>query len=322
MQAPSESELLQLRLSAIRWEADGVQSFEFRDVADRALPGFLPGAHVDLHLPNGMSRSYSLCNDCAETDRYVVAVARDAKSRGGSIAMHDTLRVGQLLKVGRPRNHFPLDEEAAKSVLIAGGIGITPMWCMLQRLQALGRDWELFYAARGRQNAAFLRELRALSAQHPGRVHLHFDQEQGLFDLAPVLRALPAGAHVYCCGPLPMLEAFERLTADRPPAQVHLEYFQAKDAPAAAGGVQVELSRSKKVVTVAEGKTVLDAVLDAGIDVPYSCMEGICGSCEVVVLEGEPDHRDSVLSDQQKRSNKTMMLCCSGARSARLVLDL
>lgn len=314
---------LQLRLTAIGYEADGVLSFEFRDPAGRELPPFTAGAHIDLHLPNGMNRSYSLCNSSAETHRYVVAVARDAKSRGGSVYLHDTLRVGQLLQVGPPRNHFPLAEDAARSVLIAGGIGITPMWCMVQRLHALGREWELFYAARGRQNAAFLRELHALAADHPGRVHLHFDQEQGPFDLAPVIRDhVPAHAHVYCCGPLPMLQAFERETAHLPREQVHLEYFQAKGAPVSAGGLEVELSRSRKVLQVAAGKTVLDAVLDAGVDVPYSCMEGICGSCEVAVIEGEVDHHDSVLSDQQKRTNKTMMICCSGAKSARLVLDL
>jgi vanillate O-demethylase ferredoxin subunit len=313
---------LQLRLTAIRYEADGVLSFEFRDPAGRELPAFAPGAHIDVLLPNGMSRSYSLCNTCAETNRYVVAVARDAKSRGGSTCVHDTLRVGQLLTVGRPRNHFPLDESAGTTVLIAGGIGITPMWCMLQRLEALGSDWVLHYAARARQNAAFLGELHALAARHPGRVRLHFDQEQGRFDLEPVCRQIPASAHVYCCGPLPMLQAFEQATAGMRAEQVHVEYFQAKDAPVTAGGLQVELSRSRKIFFVQEGKTVLDAVLDAGVDVPYSCMEGICGSCEVAVLEGEPDHHDSVLSDHQKQSNKTMMLCCSGAKSPRLVLDL
>jgi vanillate O-demethylase ferredoxin subunit len=318
-----DTHALPLRLAAIRYEADGIQSFEFRDPAGRALPPFTAGAHVDVQLPNGLGRSYSLCNSSAETHRYVVAVARDAKSRGGSTCMHDSLRVGQVLRVGAPRNHFPLEEAADQSVLIAGGIGITPMWCMLQRLEALGRSWTLFYAARARQNAAFLDALHALSQQHPGRVHLHFDQEQGPFDLAPVVQAhVPPGTHVYCCGPLPMLQAFERATKHLPAGTAHLEYFQAKDAPVAAGGVEVELSRSKKVLVVAPGKTVLDAVLDAGIDVPYSCMEGICGSCEVGVLAGEPDHHDSVLSDHQKRSNKTMMLCCSGAKSARLVLDL
>lgn len=316
-------EALQLRLATIRHEAEGVHSFEFRDAAGGQLPAFAPGAHIDVHLPTGTVRSYSLCNSSAETHRYVVAVARDARSRGGSTAMHDTLKVGQLLKIGAPRNHFPLNEQAGKTVLIAGGIGITPLWCMVQRLQALGRDWQLFYAARSRQHAAFLADLKALAAQQAGRVHLHFDQESGPFDLGFVFNGqLPPDAHVYCCGPLPMLRAFEQATQGLPPEQVHLEYFQAKDAPVAAGGVEVELSRSKKIFFVAEGKTVLDAVLDAGVDVPYSCMEGICGSCEVTVIAGEPDHHDSVLSDQQKLSNKTMMICCSGAKSARLVLDL
>lgn len=317
------TDTLPLRLTAIRYEAADILSFEFRDPSGGELPAFQAGAHVDVHLPGGLVRSYSLCNSSAETDRYVVAVARDARSRGGSSAMHDKLRVGQLLQIGKPRNNFPLDETARKSVLIAGGIGITPMWCMVQRLQALGQDWELFYAARARPNAAFLRELHALEAAHPGRVHLHFDQEQGLFDLTPVIRGqVGADAHLYCCGPLPMLQSFERATEAFPREQVHVEYFQAKDQPVTAGGVEIELCRSKKIFFVGEGKTVLDAVLEAGVDVPYSCMEGICGSCEVAVLEGEPDHHDSVLSDQQKQSNKTMMLCCSGARSARLVLDL
>jgi len=314
---------LTLRLTAIRYEADGVLSFEFRDPTGASLAPFEPGAHIDVHLPNGLVRSYSLCNSSAETNRYVIAVARDAKSRGGSRVMHDTLRVGQNLKISQPRNHFPLNERAEKSVLIAGGIGITPMWCMLQRLEALQRDWKMIYAARGRTNAAFLGELLQMAQSHPGRVHLHFDQEQGLFDLEPAIAShVDKDTHVYCCGPVPMLQAFERLTAKLPPEQVHLEYFQAKDTPVTAGGVQIELARSKKILTVSEGKTVLDAVLEAGIDVPFSCMEGICGSCEVAVLDGEPDHHDSVLSDQQKRSNKTMMLCCSGAKSSRLVLDL
>ena len=317
------TQALQLRLVAVRYEADGVFSFEFRDPAGRDLPAFAPGAHVDVHLPNDLRRSYSLCNSSAETDRYVVAVARDAKSRGGSTFMHDSLRVGQLLTIGSPRNHFALDEGAGKSVLIAGGIGITPVWSMLQRLEALGRDWELFYAARARRNAAFLRQLHVLAARHPSRVHLHFDQEQGPFDLSPILRQhAPSQAHVYCCGPLPMLESFERESAHLPRDQVHVEYFQAKDEPVTSAGLEVELRRSHRTVVVAAGKTVLDAVLDAGIDVPYSCMEGICGSCQVDVLEGEPDHHDSVLSDEQRRSGKTMMLCCSGAKSARLVLDL
>ena len=319
----SSNATLHLRLTAIRHESDGVLSFEFRNPAGDCLPEFAAGAHIDVHLPNGMVRSYSLCNSSAERHRYVIAVARDPKSRGGSAAMHDSLRVGQFLQIGQPRNHFPLDESADRTLLIAGGIGITPMWCMLQRLVALGHDWQLIYAARARQNAAFLGELQRLARAHPEKVCFHFDQEQGQFNLPTALEGrLDGGTHVYCCGPLPMLKAFEELTAKHPEGQVHLEYFQAKDAPVAAAGVEIELARSKKILTVPRDRTILDAVLEAGIDVPFSCMEGICGSCEVTVLEGEPDHGDSVLSDQQKRTNKTMMLCCSGAKSSRLVLDL
>ncbi|MBU3651470.1 MAG: oxidoreductase [Limnohabitans sp.] len=315
--------ILSLRVNAIRHEAQGILSFEFVDPSSHSLPAFQAGAHIDVHLPNGEVRCYSLCNSSEETHRYVVAVARDAHGRGGSAYMHDTLRVGHTLRIGRPRQHFPLREDATQTVLIAGGIGITPIWSMVQRLQQLGRDWSLHYATRSRAHAAFLAELTALGQAHPGRVHLHFDQEQGLFDLAPLLRnGAKAGTHVYCCGPRPMLASFELATSDWPPEQVHLEYFQAQDVPALVQGLEVELHRAGKTLVVAEGQSVLDAVLDAGVDVAFSCMAGICGSCEVTVLAGEPDHRDSVLSEQQKATNKTMMICCSGAKSARLVLDL
>ncbi len=316
-------ELQSLRLSSIRYEAEGISSFEFTEPAGKALPAFTPGAHVDIHLPNGLIRSYSLSNDSAENHRYVVTVARDANSRGGSTYAHDSLRVGQLLQVSVPANHFALDEGAAHTVLIAGGVGVTPIWCMAQRLRELGRDFKVVYASRSRRNAAFVRELEALGAQLDGRVHLHFDDERGLLDVASVVREnAGANTHLYCCGPVPMLEAFEAACAHLTPEQVHIEYFKAKDVPVTADGVELVLARSKKTLRVAAGKTVLDAVLDAGIDIPYSCMEGICGSCEVAVLDGIPDHHDSVLSDKQKASNRTMLICCSGAKSARLVLDL
>jgi tetrachlorobenzoquinone reductase len=190
-------------------------------------------------------------------------------------------------------------------------------------LRRLGREFKLVYAARSRRNAAFVRELEALGEQLGGRVHMHFDDESGLLDVARVVReSAGAATHLYCCGPVPMLEAFEAACTHLAPEQVHIEYFKAKDVPVTAGGVELVLAKSNKTIQVAAGKTVLDAVLDAGIDIPYSCMEGICGSCEVAVLDGIPDHHDSVLSDKQKASNRTMLICCSGARSARLVLDL
>ena len=316
-------ELQSLRLSGMRYEAEGIASFEFTEPGGQALPAFAPGAHVDLHLPNGLVRSYSLSNDSAEVHRYVVTVARDANSRGGSAYAHDALRVGQLLQVSVPANHFALDEGVADTVLIAGGVGITPIWCMAQRLRRLGRDFKLVYAARSRSNAAFLRELEALGEQLGGGVRLHFDDESGLLDVARVVQeSAGPGTHLYCCGPVPMLEAFEAACDHLAPEQVHIEYFKAKDVPVTADGVELVLAKSARTIRVAAGQTVLDAVLDAGIDIPYSCMEGICGSCEVAVLDGIPDHHDSVLSDKQKASNRTMLICCSGAKSARLVLDL
>jgi vanillate O-demethylase ferredoxin subunit len=307
----------------VRLEAQAIASFELQDPSGASLPAFSAGSHIDVHLPNGMSRSYSLCNSDEEKHRYVVAVARDVNSRGGSSLMHEGLRIGQVLKISPPRNHFALNESADHTVLVAGGIGVTPLWCMVQRLESLGKSWELHYATRSRSHAAFLGELQVVHQRAQGLVHLHFDSESGVLDIPRIFAAhTPANTHFYCCGPIPMLDAFTSAAKTLPEDQVHVEYFKAKDAAVTSGGVQVTLAKSKKVVTVEEGKTVLDAILGAGVDIPYSCMEGICGSCEVAVLEGEPDHHDSVLSDKQRKSNKTMIVCCSGAKSAHLVLDL
>lgn len=316
-------ELLTVQLMCVRLEAQAIASFEFQDPSGASLPAFSAGSHIDVHLPNGMVRSYSLCNSSDERHRYVVAVARDVNSRGGSSYMHDGLKIGQVLKVSAPRNHFALDESADHTVLVAGGIGVTPLWCMVQRLESLGKSWTLHYATRSRPHAAFLTELGVVHARARGVVHLHFDAESGLLEIPRIFSdCVPANTHFYCCGPIPMLDAFTSAAQRLPEAQVHVEYFKAKDAPVASGGLQVTLAKSKKVVTVEEGKTVLDAILAAGVDLPYSCMDGICGSCEVAVLDGEPDHRDSVLSDKQRKSNKTMIVCCSGAKSPHLVLDL
>ena len=315
-----------LRLTAIRYEAQGIHAFEFRAPDGAALPPVEAGAHIDIHLPGNLVRSYSLCNAPGERHRHVVAVNRDAASRGGSRAMHEVLRVGQLVKVAGPRNHFALDEGAPHSVLIAGGIGITPLWCMVQRLAQLGRPWTLWYSARTRAQAAFVTELEALAAQcagSGGTLHLNFDQAPGgrMLDLAEVVAASPADAHLYCCGPLPMLAAFEAATAPLPPARVHVEYFAAREAPALGGGFTVELARSGLRLPVPPGKSILDVMLEAGVDVPYSCCDGICASCETRVLSGIPDHRDQILSAQEQAANKVMMVCCSGSKSEVLVLD-
>ncbi|MBV7482626.1 PDR/VanB family oxidoreductase [Bordetella sp. BOR01] len=317
-------ELLALQLRAIRYEAEGVSSFEFRHADGGTLPAFTAGAHIDLHLGNGLVRSYSLCNSPDESHRYVIGVNRDRTSRGGSAFVHERLRVGDRLAASVPRNNFPLAHGAAYSVLVAGGIGITPLWCMAQRLEALGRAWELHYCARSEASAAFLDGIRALAARsRHGRLHPHFDDRmQGrLLDLDAVIAGAPGDAHFYCCGPVAMLHAFERCTAGLSPAQVHVEYFAAQAPASTEGGFKVELARSGKVLDVPAGKTILDVLLEAGVDVPYSCLEGVCATCETRVMAGVPDHRDLVLTKEEQASNNVMMVCCSGSRTPVLVLD-
>jgi len=318
------ADLLEVRVQAIVFEADGVLSYEMRRTDGGELPPFAAGAHVDIHLPDGLVRSYSLVNPQDERHRYVIAVQKDGESRGGSRAVHDRVRAGDLLRISAPRNNFPLAEDAPHSLLIAGGIGITPLWCMVQRLEALGRPWTLHYAVRRREMAAFLAPIRALAARRPGRVDITFDGEPGgiMLDIVALVAAAPADAHLYCCGPLPMLAAFEAATAGLPPERVHVEYFTAKDEPATAGGFTVRLARTGRSVVVPAGSTILDALFAAGLDLPHSCLEGVCGTCETKVLEGVPDHRDLVLTPAERASNRTMMICCSGSKSETLVLDL
>jgi tetrachlorobenzoquinone reductase len=311
--------LIEVRLTAIRYAARDTCLFEFQSLDGAPLPAYEPGAHIDLHLPSGLLRNYSLTAAAPEPSTYTVAIKRDPASRGGSRFVHDELRVGTTLKIGGPRNNFRLREDAARAVLIAGGIGITPIWCMAQRLDALGRDWQLHYACRSRADMAFIRELEALP-----QAALHFDDEHGGFlDVAAIVDAAPKDAHLYCCGPAPMLQAFEAATKAWPREQVHVEYFTPKElAPAKKGGFTVELARSGVEYFVPEGETILNVLLDAGVDVDYSCELGICGACEQRVVSGIPEHRDSILSEEEQAANTRVMICCASCKTDRLVLDL
>jgi vanillate O-demethylase ferredoxin subunit len=315
---------MQVRIKRISFEAESINSFELVAPAGGDLVAFTAGSHIDLYLSNGMIRSYSLVNDPSERSRYVIAVNKDAASRGGSRFVHETLRAGDLITISHPRNNFVLQENTTHSILIAGGIGITPLLSMIRRLKALGRSWELFYAARTRVAAAFLDELSGLRRDVQEKLHLNFDQEPtgNMLDLAAIVRNAPGDAHLYCCGPVPMLEAFEAATRDRPAEQVHVEYFKAREKPAAEGGFEVKLARSNRIIKVGAGKTILNALLDAGIAVNYACTEGVCGTCETRVIEGMPDHRDLFLGKAEQAANNTMMICCSGSKSDTLVLDL
>jgi len=311
----------------LRHEAAGIVSVELRPLAPATqfAQAVEAGAHIDLHLAEGLSRSYSLINP-GERQRYVVAVTRDAASRGGSRHVHEQLRVGQTIAIGGPRNHFALDESAARSVLLAGGIGITPIYAMAQRLVALGRRAHLIYCAASRERAAFVPEIEALAARSDGRltVDWQFSSERGARPaLGPLLAGYPADTHFYACGPLSMLADYERACATRAPAQVHLERFGAAPlAPAQAQqGYCVELRRSGRSVQVAPGVALLDALIDAGLNPEYSCREGVCGACEVKVISGDVEHRDLILTRQEQAANRSMMICVSGCRSGTLVLD-
>lgn len=319
---------LRVRVRAMTWEAQAIVGLELVPLPPlRSLPAFSAGAHIDLHLdtPQGLLvRSYSLLNDPRETHRYCLGINRDAHSRGGSSHVHAGLRVGDSLTISAPRNHFPLDETAPHNVFIAGGIGITPLLSMIARSQALGTPWTLYYTARTREQAGFLDRLETEAARAGRQVVLNFDQEPGgkLLDLKAIVAGLPAGAHVYCCGPIPMLQAYEQATAALPPERVHKEYFNAQQAPASRGGFMVELARSRRTVQVPAGKTILDCLIEIHAEPPHSCREGVCGTCEVKVLSGTPEHRDMVLSDSERAANDRMMVCCSGSKGPTLVLDL
>lgn len=315
---------MQLFIRSITPEASDIISLELVSPGGAPLPPFSAGAHIDLKLGNGLTRSYSLVNDPAERDRYVVAINKDPESRGGSRYIHQTLRQGQTLEVSEPRNNFPLVEDASLVVLIAGGIGITPLLCMIRRLESLARPWKLVYNLRTRRKGAFLQEIQALEDLAPGRVQLHIVDEcgGGFIDMEALVQGFPDDAHLYCCGPTPLLQAFEQACSSRPAEQVHVEYFSAQQEAAAAGGYDVVLSRSQRTFRIEPGKGILNTLLEYGVEVSHACQEGVCGACQTKVIEGAPDHRDAFLTPREKSSGKTIMLCCSGSLSPHLVLDL
>lgn len=318
---------LPARIYQVRLEASDTISLELRAAeATTPLPVAAPGAHIDLHLAPGLVRSYSLIHTEAP-GRYTVAVLRDRASRGGSQHVHEKLRVGQVIQISVPRNHFALHEDAPESVLLAGGIGITPLYAMLERLAHLGRRAHLIYCARSRSDAAFVNEIEMLlSTQSQLSVHFHWNDEQGAApDLSRLLSGFGSDAHFYCCGPGLMLDAYEKACAQLGYRHVHMERFAAL-APAPgpstpSEGYTVELKKSGKSVHVPAGTSLLDALLAAGCNVEYSCREGTCGACETRVVSGEVEHRDSILTGDERTAGKFMMICVSGCRSSHLVLD-
>ena len=315
----AEGDLLRLRIKRITWHNEFVNSYELVSADGVALPSFTAGAHIGLMLPAG-TRSYSLMNAPFETHRYVLGVAREPGGRGGSAYVHDHLRVGAVIAASPPKNLFPLHEDNSPALLIAGGIGITPMLSMAAHLEAERRPWRLVYAVRNDQHRAFHGEL----GEWAGKVSVHLDQEAGgVLDLATLVASASPDTHFYCCGPAPMLTSYLQACESRPEDKVHFERFSAElPPPVNVGSFDVVLAKSGRRIRVEKTQSILRALSDAGISAPHSCEQGICGVCETRVLDGVPDHRDSLLSEQERQANNVIMICCSRSVSPSLTLDL
>lgn len=313
------TELRRVRVASIRQVAIDIRSYDLLAADGRPLAPFAAGSHVDVHVPGCFVRQYSLCGDPRVPNRYSIAVKKELAGRGGSASMHDEVEVGSVLGMTGPRNHFPLASHARHSVFIAGGIGITPIYAMIQSLDIAREDWELHYCARSEEHAAFYPELRELSST---RVHGYFS-EVPILDTTELLRVRPDSTHLYCCGPQGLMKAVGAAGAHWEEGSVHFEWFA---APATDRGpnrpFEVVLSRSGLVLTVPSDRSILQIVREHGVEVPSACEEGLCGTCETRVLAGDPEHRDMLLSHAERAANCSMMICVSRANSARLELDL
>lgn len=288
-----------------------------------ALPAFEAGAHVDIHVAPGLVRQYSLCSDPAEVTVYRLGVLKDPASRGGSVQVHESLHEGREVQISTPRNLFPLASDGKRSILLGGGIGITPMIAMAHALHRQGVEFELHYCGRSRSRSAFLDELA--NAPFAARVVTHFDDEDAAqrLDLPAVLGQGSADTHLYTCGPSGFMDwviaGARQQGYDE--SHIHKEYFQV-EVDATGDTFEVVAARSNKTVQVAEGQTILDALAQVGIKIDISCEQGVCGTCMCEVLEGEPDHRDVYLTDEEKAANDQILVCCSRAKSNKLVLDI
>lgn len=319
---PSTYREVELDLVVRRHEriADGVVRVVLAHPAGDALPGWSAGAHIDLMLTPSLVRQYSLCGSVRDPSEWSVAVLKAPDSRGGSVHVHEQLHQGAEVRVRGPRNHFPL-VSSPRYQFIAGGIGITPILTMIEAAEAAGSDWHLLYGGRERSSMSFLDEL----GSHGDRVTVWPQDEKGMLDLGSALGTPRDDTLVYCCGPEGLLEAVESACTAWPDGSLHIERFAAKESEPAVGALdnfEVECARSGVTLSVGPDDSIYDVAEQAGVDVLASCMEGVCGTCEVPVLEGIPDHRDSMLTEAERAACRVMMICVSRSCSERLVLDI
>nr|WP_174505959.1 PDR/VanB family oxidoreductase [Acinetobacter sp. Marseille-Q1620] len=310
-------QLLKARVKSITYLAQDILGYEFEGANGQTLPAFTAGSHIDLHVENVPMRSYSLCNRYVDSKTYRIAICKDINSRGGSIGYLNNLKAGQIIEISAPRNNFEFHGKQNEIVFIAGGIGITPILSMIETAQNL--NWKLYYFARSEDKCAFAEYLRKT---YPENVEIIFSDCANKIPkrVDDVFNDHSKTAEFYCCGPGNMIEEFKKFHAEFP--NTYYESFVAEHQVSTENSYTVELRKSNKFIEVVQGETLLDALLNNGCDVMNSCREGICGACETLVLEGEVDHRDSILTDDEKRQNKSMFPCCSSAKGKFLVLDL
>lgn len=320
-----ESKTLRVKVERVEQLSPDIKAFELMGLDGSSLPEFSPGAHIDVHMGADLSRPYSLCNGPGDAARYLIAVKKEPNSRRGSRFMHEEVRAGQVLSIGRPRNHFPLQEDAKQSLLLGAGIGVTPLLCMARHLQARGAAFEMQYFCRSAAHAAFRDVLS--SPAFEGKVSFQYGLDASAVQahLRELLKDHPEGAHLYLCGPRPFMDMVESAAAPLwPQGAIHREYFSADLALAEADQnlFEVALARSGRSFLVPEGKSITDVLKENGVAVDMSCEQGVCGTCLTRVISGIPDHRDMFLSDEEKARADVILPCVSRCKSPKLVLDL
>jgi len=320
MTATDQPQMLPLRVTRNDRIADGIHMLEFRDAGGQPLPEFSAGAHIAIRAPNGLLRKYSLCNDPAERDRYLVAIKREANGRGGSCNLIDNAKAGDELMVAPPVNDFGLPRRAQDFLFIAGGIGITPIMAMIREVQRQGKRFRLFYCSRSLETTAFLDELSA--PEFKDQVVIHYDQGDPArsLDLKPVLAERKNREHLYCCGPRPLMEAVRQMTDHWSSTAVHFEAFSdAETHKPTDKPFKVRLARSGGVIDVPTTKTILEVLREHGLEVPSSCETGTCGTCRTKLIAGVADHRDLVLAEHERAD--TIMICVSRAHTDDITID-
>ena len=316
---------LLVRVARKQTEADGICSLELVLPSGAALPAFTAGSHIDVQLPGGLTRQYSLCNNPSQAHRYVIAVLRDPASRGGSEAVHALVKEGDTLHISVPKNHFPLASDAKRHLLLAGGIGVTPLLAMAEQLSVQGAAFDLHYCARSKSRAAFIQHMA--DAPFAAQVHGHWDDspEQPAFDVMALLKRPEAGVHVYVCGPKGFMDAVlsTARAAGWPEAQLHFEFFGAEVVHLASDAAfTVKIASTGQEIQVPADKSVVQVLQQAGVDVPIACEQGVCGTCLTRVLEGIPDHKDMYLTPEEQAANDQFTPCCSRSKSPLLILDI